>query len=122
MAALRRLLLLLLLAAILFAAWRFGVRNAEPVTVYAFVGEFSGVALWAALASAFALGAAVMGLLAAFQLAKTGLLARRYRRALAGLEAEVHQLRNLPLSPDENAPGDETRALAEGTPRKGRGT
>jgi hypothetical protein len=41
------------------------------------------------------------------------MLSRRYRKATARLEAQVHELRNLPLAPE--LPGDE-RDLALGEP------
>jgi hypothetical protein len=48
--------------------------------------------------------------LASLKVAQLRLATRRYRKAVHGLESEVHQLRNLPLSP---APADEA-ALERG--------
>jgi hypothetical protein len=73
------------------------------VTVsYAF-GQFPPVPQWLALLAAFAVGAAAAGLIGLYQVAKLRLVARRYRKTVRGLEAEVHQLRTLPLSSDEPA-------------------
>ncbi len=46
-----------------------------------------------------------------YQMARAGLVSRGYRKKLARLETEVHQLRNLPLA--EAQP----QALAEAQPR-----
>ena len=47
----------------------------------------------------------ISSLFLVFSSAKNGLVNRRYRKAIGGLEAEVHQLRNLPLAPDSEARG-----------------
>jgi hypothetical protein len=61
----------------------------------------------------FAAGAGAAGLLAVYRLARLGLVNRRYRKAVDGLEAEVHQLRNLPLVADATAdPAREGAAAA----------
>ena len=103
MVLLRRVLLGLLFAAVLIGGWRFAAQNSSPVTVGYLAGETPGVALWLALLVAFGLGAVVTALFAGMSLARTGLLARRYRKTVAGLEAEVHQLRNLPLIDEDPA-------------------
>ena len=61
-------------------------------------------ATWQTLALSFFAGAGLVGLYTLYQMARGGLLRRRYRKELMGLETEVHQLRNLPLAPEENAP------------------
>jgi hypothetical protein len=38
-------------------------------------------------------------------LARSRLVARRYRREVGGLEAEIHQLRNLPLAAEGETAG-----------------
>jgi hypothetical protein len=43
---------------------------------------------------------------------------RRYRKAVGGLEAEIHQLRNLPLAPDSDLP-EPGAALASGRRERG---
>ncbi len=95
-------------AAVLIAGWRFASDNSATVTVSYWVGEFRDVALWLALAVAFGAGALLVGLVAAYQLAKAGLVARRYRQAVADLEDELHQLRSLPLAAEEAVRSDET--------------
>lgn len=100
----RRTVVLAVFVALLVAGWRFAASNSTTVEVDYLVGTRSGVALWLVLTVSFASGVAVAGVLAAWALARSHLLARRYRKKLAGLEAELHQLRNLPLLDDEPAP------------------
>ena len=101
----RRLIGLALFAAALVGGWRFAAENSVPVTVSYLAGEIGGVPLWAVLLVAFGAGMAVTGVVALLQLARLGLVSRRYRKTAHGLEAEVHQLRNLPLSDDSEAAG-----------------
>jgi hypothetical protein len=97
-------------AGLLYLAWLIVTANGEPVKVDFLIGRIE-IAVWQALGAAFVLGAALAGLYALYQMARGGLVSRRYRKQLANLESEVHQLRNLPLAPEE-APADErSRAL-----------
>jgi hypothetical protein len=102
----RRLLGIALFVAILVFGWRFAADHAGLVTIKTPVSEGAEVSLWMALLLAFALGAVLTGFAAAFQVARMSLLARGYRKIIRGLESEVHQLRNLPLTDDELAPGE----------------
>ena len=95
---------------LLVVGWRFAAQNGDPVTVDYLLGEVGGVSLWAVLLVSFAAGVAVAALVGGYQLAKLGMVARRYRKTVQGLEAEVHQLRNLPLSAQEP-----TRELGDGS-------
>ena len=97
----RRLLALVIFLVVLIGAWRFASENSDPVRVYFWLGETKEVELWVVLAMAFLGGALCTGLLASYRLARAGLLARRYRVAVTGLEAELHQLRNLPLAAED---------------------
>jgi uncharacterized integral membrane protein len=97
----RRLLGIACFVAILVLGWRFAADHAAPVTIKTPVAEGTAVSLWVALLVAFALGAVLAGAAAAVRMARMGLLARRYRKVIRGLESEIHQLRNLPLSNDE---------------------
>jgi uncharacterized integral membrane protein len=98
-----RLFWVALFVGVLVLGWTFRAENEGPVTVsYAF-GQFPPVPQWLALLAAFAVGAAAAGLIGLYQVAKLRLVARRYRKTVRGLEAEVHQLRTLPLSSDEPA-------------------
>ncbi len=102
----RRGLVLALLVAVMIAGWRFAAENQQPVSVHYVAGEFSELALWQVMLAAFSAGAGLVGVFAVFWSAKNSLAARRYRKALGGLEAEIHQLRNLPLAPEPDVPGD----------------
>jgi hypothetical protein len=69
--------------------------------------------LWLALVLAFSLGASGAALLLLYELGKLGLTTRRYRKTVASLESEIHQLRNLPLAAEET-----NRAPAEADPAR----
>jgi len=98
----RRLLGVILFVGILVLGWRFAADHAGLVTLKTPVSSDAEISLWLALLLALALGAIAAGSVAAYQVARLGLLARRYRRIIRRLEAEVHELRNLPL--DEDTP------------------
>jgi uncharacterized membrane protein YciS (DUF1049 family) len=109
---LRRLIGIALFVAALVVGWRFAHANDQPVFVDYLLGDVSAPG-WAVLGATFALGVVVTALVAFWQAARLALLARRYRRLASGLEAEVHQLRNLPLAPaEEGARGGAGRAAA----------
>ena len=97
MRIIRRLVLLALFLGILVLGWSFASRNAEPVAVNYVAGELAAVPLWAVILVSFSLGAVAAGVMSMFELAKQGLVARRYRKTAEGLESEIHQMRNLPL-------------------------
>jgi hypothetical protein len=94
----RRLFGLLVFVGFLVAGWRFAAGNAGLVTVYYPGGELGEVALWKALLITFGAGAGFATMLGLVREARVRLVARRYRKAIVGLETEVHQLRSLPLS------------------------
>jgi uncharacterized membrane protein YciS (DUF1049 family) len=112
----RRILLIGLLVALPVAVHLFISRHSEPIAIDYVVGRVEGVALWLALLVAFAAGVAVASLLAMLRGTRLRLEARRYRRAVRELEAEVHQLRNLPLSEEDPVPppADALAAAGEG--------
>jgi uncharacterized integral membrane protein len=100
---LRRLLLLAVIVALMVAGWRFASENQAPVTVNYVFGQFAAVELWKVLLASFAAGAGLVALYLLFSSARNGLARHRYRKAIGGLEAEIHQLRNLPLAPESKA-------------------
>jgi ABC-type multidrug transport system fused ATPase/permease subunit len=102
----RRLLVVAVFGAAFYLAWRFAMDNSGAVIIKTPVFQDIEVLLWIALLAAFALGAVLTGLGAAYQAARLGLLARRYRKIIRRLESEVHQLRNLPLADDEPEQGE----------------
>jgi len=108
----RRVLWIAAFVGLLVVGWRFAAEHPQPVRIHFLVGETGDIALWVALLGAFGAGAASVGALAVTQLVRLGMLARRYRKAAAKLEVEVHELRNLPLAPEAPADLD----LGPGTP------
>jgi len=97
----RRLVVLVLLAGLVFVSRTLPDANSVLVNVDLLFWQAPPVQLLLALGFAFLVGVlcASAGLL--YQLAKKSLVARRYRKAVAGLESEIHQLRNLPLAGSE---------------------
>lgn len=107
---LRRLLGILVLVGVWYFGWQFAGENQESVQIHYVAGELPPFPLWQVVLASFAAGAVLVAAFASFGRAKAGLAARRYRKAIGGLEAEIHQLRNLPLAPEADAPtGDASR-------------
>jgi uncharacterized integral membrane protein len=104
MRMLRRLLLIVVFVALFAGVWRFVGGNAQPVTIE-LVFLRPSVPLWAALLGAFLLGALCAGASLVYELAKKSYATRRYKKQMAGLESEIHQLRNLPLEASEAREG-----------------
>jgi len=97
----RRLLMLLFVVVVVLtmvAGWNFAAANRETATVDFVFARFEDVPLWMILVLSFVAGASAATLLFAMRLLRASLAQRRYRKAVAALEAEVHQLRNLPVS------------------------
>jgi len=114
----RRLFWVAVFVGVLVFGWRFAHDHGAPVVI-----QLPGLApleftLWLALLLAVGLGAAISLLATTYQVTRLKLLSRRNRKLIKGLEAEVHQLRNLPLS-DAEAPaipaetGGEPEEMAE---------
>lgn len=101
----RRLVPMVFGAALLYLAWLLVAANAEPVKVDFLLGR-AEMAVWQALGLAFAAGALLVALYTLYQMVRGGLVQRRYRKELSGLETEVHQLRNLPLHADSSGSPD----------------
>lgn len=112
----RRTLLLALMLGTLIVGWRFATENQEPVSLNYVAGELTELPLWKVVLVSFGAGAGLVGVVALFFSARNGLVSRRYRKAIGGLEAEVHQLRNLPLAPESEAgaPGGASAEAALG--------
>lgn len=110
---LRRLFAIAIFLGALVLGWRFAAANAESVAVDYLLGETPAVRMWVALLAAFALGAAASGAFLLYKMAKLGLVNRRQRRIVMRLEAEIHELRNLPLSSEPPAAGVQDTPLAE---------
>ena len=112
MQTLRRLLAIALLGAVIWAGVQFVRLNEFPVQVDLLLTQVPSVALWLVLLVAFGAGLALAAAICLFEVMRYALVARRYRKAVARLESEVHQLRNLPLA-------DEGASLPAGAPLLG---
>ena len=100
MKLLRRLVALALFLAAFVLAYRLAGANAQRVAVDLLFTTTPDAELWIVLLCAFGAGAVAAGTALLFEIARLGLLSRRYRKTVAGLETEVHQLRNLPIGDD----------------------
>jgi hypothetical protein len=109
----RRILVVGLLVGTWWVGWEFVTRNQQLVSVHYVVGDTAEATLWKVVLGSFFAGAGIVILFTVWISARSGLVARRYRKALGRLESEIHQLRNLPLAPDP----DEPAQLAPGVPR-----
>ena len=94
----RRWIGVALIAAVLIGGWSLKIGNDDTVAVDFLFGKFEDVELWQALLCAFAAGFALAGSGWVWHSLRARMTLRRYRKAVGGLEAELHQLRNLPLA------------------------
>ena len=95
---LRRILLAAIFIALIVVVRLFPDRNENLVDIDLLFTKVAGVELWLALGASFVGGSLLALLVSALFLIKSGLVGRRYRKAISDLEAEVHHLRNLPLA------------------------
>jgi uncharacterized membrane protein YciS (DUF1049 family) len=107
---LRRWLGVALIAVVLIGGWSLKSVNADTVHVNFLLGEVP-VELWEALVCAFAAGFALAGAGWLWSSLRARMMLRRYRKEVGGLEAEVHQLRNLPLATG-GEPSDSRKELS----------
>ena len=103
----RRLFAFVVFVGLLVGGWHFAAQNSAVVDVYYPTGKIGEVKLWLALLAAFGSGAGIAAMIGLVRGARIRLASRRYRKLIAGLQAEVHQLRSLPLS-EQPSPGDES--------------
>src|SRR5262245_57541023 len=94
----RRWIGVALIAAVLIGGWTLKAENAEKIDVDFLFVEIRHIEIWQALLCAFGAGFAVAGAGWLWSALRAGMTVRRYRKEVGGLEAEVHQLRNLPLA------------------------
>lgn len=95
----RRLIGVAIVVTVMVGGWRFAAENAAEISVHYLWGSRE-LPLWRALLAAFGTGFALAAVGGLFFGLRARLVQRRYRKALGGLESEIHQLRNLPLAPD----------------------
>jgi uncharacterized integral membrane protein len=103
----KRIAFVVVFVAALVGGWKFRAANETGVVVDYLFGQIPQLPLWQVLLATFVLGALAGTLVCLLPLARTGLTARRYRRSIVGLEAEIHELRTLPLAPERAALGSE---------------
>ena len=101
----RRVVAIVVFVGLLIAGWQFAASNSRPVVVHHAAGEFAAFALWAVLLVAFGFGVVLTALVAVVRGTRIRLVSRRYRKLVKCLQAEVHQLRSLPLSEQQQTPG-----------------
>lgn len=93
----RRWIGVALIAVLLIGGWSLKAENADTVAVSFLFGEIH-LELWEALICAFGAGFVLAGIGWLWAGVRSRMIERRYRKAVGGLEAEIHQLRNLPLA------------------------
>ena len=111
--------LILIFVGVNAVLWMFYAANTAVVTVDLLGLGVIEVTVWKLALSCVALGAAVVLLMAGFFGLRGGELRRRYRKTIRRLEAELHQLRSLPLSSEPEPPvasdaGENSKASAGG--------
>lgn len=99
----RRVMLAAIVILLIVVVRLFPDQNDARVNIDLLLLSIEGVSLWFALVATFIGGALLTGLFASLLLIRAGLLRRRYRKAIADLEAEVHHLRNLPLATGDSS-------------------
>lgn len=106
----RRLVGVALIVSVMVVGWWFAAANDAVVRIDYVWGEAERP-LWQALVNCFAAGFVLAGVAGLWFGLRAKLVQRRYRQTVGGLEAEIHQLRNLPLSPDSDTSGPDTGPL-----------
>jgi hypothetical protein len=100
----RRWIAVALVVAVLMGGWGLAHENGALVRVSYLWGEIE-LPLWQALLWFFGAGFALAGSGWLWLGIRSRMVERRYRKAVGGLEAEIHQLRNLPLAPGREGGG-----------------
>jgi len=111
--AVRWIVWVAIFVALLFSGWRFAHQNDATVSIDFVVGQTGELALWEALLLAVAVGVLATGVVLGWALLRARLESRRYRKAVANLESEVHQLRNLPVLASGASSPVESEAVPE---------
>ena len=88
-------------------------NNSVPVSLHYVVGQSPEIPLYWVVLLSFGLGIVVASLPLSYLLLKRGLVMHRYRKLMSGLEAEVHQLRSLPLAGDDKPDANPARVTGE---------
>ena len=83
---------------LLFAGWSFRSGNAGVIDLDLVVARLPNVEVWWALSLSLGLGMVLGGFGVGLAWLRQRILNRRYRKAIAKLEGELHALRSLPLA------------------------
>ncbi len=124
MLILRRVVLAAIVIVLIVVVRLFPDQNDSRVDIDLLLLSIEGVSLWFALVATFVGGVLLAGLFSSLLLIKARLLRRRYRKAIADLEAEVHHLRNLPLATSDTVDlgsdlGNEVGVVVPASPQEG---
>jgi uncharacterized membrane protein YciS (DUF1049 family) len=98
MQTLRKLVSFALVFALVAGAVVFAIGNQTPVPVYYVFGHSEEQPLWLVSGLAFLLGTACAWVVSLWLVSRAKLAERRHRKHAERLEAELHELRNLPLA------------------------
>jgi len=83
---------------VLWIGWALRAGNDTPINLDLIWIQIHEVETWRAILVSLGLGALVAAILVGFSWLRLRLLNRRYRSTIRRLEAELHQLRSLPLA------------------------
>lgn len=115
----KRFLLWVLIIGLVVGALVFGKlfpdANSTPVDIDLLWFRVPNVEAWLLLLGSMLLGGLLATLVVGFAWLKARVLNRRYRKVIKRLEAELHQMRSLPLSTGADALGSDPK------PGKGKG-
>lgn len=113
----RRILWGGLIIGLVLGSHYFVQHNDQTVSLEFGAIRFEEVALWMVLLTTFVSGFAGATAIAALRGARLRLVSRRYRKEARSLEAEVHELRTLPLAEADGPAPDSTTGdgLSRGT-------
>lgn len=118
MQTLRKLVSFALVFALVAGAVVFAIGNQTPVPVYYVLGRSEEQPLWLVSGLAFLLGTACAWVVSLWLISRAKLAERRHRKHAERLEAELHELRNLPLAGGDavRVEGNPVPAPAESSP------
>jgi uncharacterized integral membrane protein len=116
MVLIRRVLGVALFVGLLVLGWHFASSNATPVSVRHAAGETGPMPVWLVVLLSWCLGLLMAGGYLALGMLRDRLELRRLRKAVRGLENELHGYRNKAL--ETNVMGAETLAESDPQPLK----
>lgn len=92
------LVLIGLFVGTLWMGWTFRAGNSAPIDLELIWIQVPNVEIWRVILLTLFLGASLSALIFGFAWLRARLLNGRYRRAIKRLEAELHEMRSLPLA------------------------